>query len=77
MLIEMTFIQALFHGKGYILCNYICFNYVYYMRCCYKDRIGMGDIKLLAMIGLYQGFSGMFSSLFMSLTIAFIIAIVY
>lgn len=41
-----------------------------------KNGIGMGDIKLMAVMCLYQGFYGVISSLFFSLFVAFFISIV-
>lgn len=41
-----------------------------------KNGIGMGDIKLMGLMALYQGMTGIMSSLFFSMLIAFIIAIV-
>ena len=41
-----------------------------------KGGIGMGDIKLMLVMGLYQGFYGVVSSLFTSLFVAFIYAII-
>lgn len=40
-----------------------------------KNGIGMGDIKLFLVMGLYQGIAGLISSLFFSLIIAFFAAI--
>lgn len=40
-----------------------------------KSGIGMGDIKLLTVLGLYQGFVGMFSAVFFSLCAALIGAV--
>ncbi|ROR28679.1 leader peptidase (prepilin peptidase)/N-methyltransferase [Mobilisporobacter senegalensis] len=40
-----------------------------------KNGIGMGDIKLLILISLFQGIYGMFSSIFFSLFAAFITGI--
>jgi len=41
-----------------------------------KNGIGMGDIKLIFVMGIYQGFTGIIASLFCSLCVAFCIAIV-
>lgn len=41
-----------------------------------KNGIGMGDIKLILVMGVFQGFSGVISSLFFSLFAAFVVAIV-
>ena len=40
-----------------------------------RGGIGMGDVKLIMLMALYQGFYGVISSLFFSLFAAFIIAI--
>lgn len=42
----------------------------------FKNSIGMGDIKLFAVMGLYQGIWGAFNSIFFSLMASLIIAIV-
>lgn len=41
-----------------------------------KTGIGMGDIKLLFVMALYQGFTGLFSSFFVTIIITFIVSIV-
>ena len=41
-----------------------------------KGGIGMGDIKLMLVMGLFQGFYGVVSSLFCALFVAFIYAII-
>lgn len=41
-----------------------------------KGGIGMGDIKLMLVMGLFQGFYGVVGSLFCSLFVAFVYAIV-
>ena len=41
-----------------------------------KNGIGMGDIKLIMLIGIFQGLSGVIGSLFFSLLTSFVIAIV-
>lgn len=40
-----------------------------------KNGIGMGDVKLIFVMGLYQGITGVVSSLFCSLIISFFVAI--
>ncbi len=42
-----------------------------------KNSIGMGDIKLLLVMALFQGVTGFFGALFISMIVAFIIAIVF
>lgn len=42
----------------------------------FKGSIGMGDIKLIMVMSFYQGFIGVFSSLFFSLIITAILSIV-
>lgn len=41
-----------------------------------KDSIGFGDIKLMITMAVYQGFMGVFSSIFLSLLIMSIVGIV-
>ena len=41
-----------------------------------KGGIGMGDIKLMAVMGLFQGITGVISSLFLSLLVIFVLAII-
>ena len=41
-----------------------------------KDGLGMGDIKLMLVMCLYQGFSGVVSALFFSLCAAFAVSVV-
>ncbi len=41
----------------------------------FKNSIGMGDIKLFAIMGLYQGLTGVLNSIFFSLLVSFIISI--
>ncbi len=40
-----------------------------------KNGIGMGDIKLILVMGIFQGISGVISSLFFSLLASFVVAI--
>lgn len=42
----------------------------------FKNSIGMGDIKLFALMGLYQGLSGVINSIFFSLIASFFVSIV-
>ena len=42
----------------------------------FKNSIGMGDVKLFALIGFYQGLWGAINSVFFSLLASFVIAIV-
>ena len=42
----------------------------------FKNSIGMGDIKLFALMGLYQGLFGVFNSVFFSLIVSFFISII-
>lgn len=42
----------------------------------FKNSIGMGDIKLFAVMGLYQGLWGAVNSVFFSLVVSFVISIV-
>lgn len=41
----------------------------------FRNSIGMGDIKLFAIMGLYQGFWGVINSVFFSLMTSFLISI--
>lgn len=41
----------------------------------FKNSIGMGDIKLFALMGLYQGIWGTFSAIFFSLVVSFFVSI--
>lgn len=41
----------------------------------FKNSIGMGDIKLFAIMGLYQGFFGAINSVFFSLVVSFFSAL--
>lgn len=41
----------------------------------FKNSIGMGDIKLFALMGLYQGLLGAFNSVFFSLIVSFFISL--
>ena len=41
----------------------------------FKNSVGMGDIKMFFLIGLYQGLWGAFSSVFFSLLASFVLAI--
>ena len=42
----------------------------------FKNSIGMGDIKLFALMGLFQGLFGVFNSVFFSLIVSFFISII-
>ena len=41
----------------------------------FKNSMGMGDIKLFALMGLYQGLWGAFNSVFFSLLVSFFLAL--
>lgn len=41
-----------------------------------KNGVGMGDVKLLLLMSLFQGIDGIAGSIFMSLLVAFVISIV-
>ena len=45
------------------------------MRLLFKNSIGVGDIKLLMMIGLYQGLQGAMSSIFFSMFALFLTSV--
>ncbi len=42
----------------------------------FKNSIGMGDVKLFTVMGLYQGLSGVINSVFYSLVVSFIVAVI-
>lgn len=42
----------------------------------FKNSIGMGDIKLFAIMGIYQGLWGAINSVFFSLLVSFVISVV-
>lgn len=42
----------------------------------FKNSIGMGDIKLFAVMGLYQGLWGAINSVFFSLMVSFVLSVV-
>ena len=42
----------------------------------FKNSIGMGDIKLFAVMGLYQGLWGTINSVFFSLMVSFVLSVV-
>lgn len=42
-----------------------------------KNGLGMGDVKIMGLLGIYHGLTGIFSQLFFSLLVAFIIAIYF
>ena len=42
----------------------------------FKNSVGMGDVKLFAVIGLYQGLWGAVNSVFFSFIVSFINAVV-
>ena len=41
----------------------------------FKNSIGMGDIKLFAVMGLYQGLWGAVNSVFFSLVVSFVLSV--
>ncbi|MEE1124894.1 MAG: prepilin peptidase [Acutalibacteraceae bacterium] len=41
----------------------------------FKNSIGMGDIKLFAIMGLYQGLWGAINSVFFSLVVSFVVSV--
>lgn len=42
----------------------------------FKNSIGMGDVKLFAVMGLYQGLWGAINSVFFSLVVSFVLSII-
>ncbi len=63
--LKSDFIGALIVVLFFLLCMLIA-----------KNSIGMGDVKLFGLMGLYQGLWGVMSSIFFSLFVAFILSIV-
>ena len=41
----------------------------------FKNSVGMGDVKLFALMGFYQGLWGAFSSVFFSLLVTFVLSV--
>ena len=41
----------------------------------FKNSIGMGDVKMFAVMGIYQGLWGAFNSVFFSLLVSFVLSI--
>lgn len=48
---------------------------LYIAELVFKNSMGMGDIKLFALMGLYQGLWGAFNSVFFSLLVSFFLAL--
>ena len=41
----------------------------------FRNSIGMGDVKLFALMGLYQGLWGAFNAVFFSFVVSFVAAV--
>lgn len=78
MLIEMTLYTESFVPMVKDIFYAVIMVAIIFLLCVViiKTGIGMGDVKLLFVMGLYQGFSGMFSAFFVTMIITFIAAIV-
>lgn len=50
---------------------------IFFLLCSFISRngLGMGDVKIMGLLGLYHGLTGVFSQLFFSLLVAFILSI--
>lgn len=53
----------------------VCGGFFLLMLLVFKNSIGMGDIKLFALIGLYKGLWGAIGSVFLSLCASFIVSL--
>lgn len=63
-ILKMSFIGALVLGLFFTVCSLVL-----------KNSIGMGDVKLFILMGLFQGISAAFASVFMSLIVCFVFSI--
>lgn len=50
---------------------------IFFLLCSFISRngLGMGDVKIMGLLGIYHGLTGVFSQLFFSLLVAFILSI--
>lgn len=62
--------------KGDIIASVIIVVFFFLCSLIVKNGIGMGDVKLMGIMALYQGLTGIMSSLFFSMLVAFVEAIV-
>ena len=53
----------------------VCSGFFLLMLLLFKNSIGMGDIKLFALIGLYKGLWGSVVSVFLSLCVSFVVSV--
>ena len=61
--------------KDNVLGAVIIGSFFLIMLLIFKNSIGMGDIKLFAIMGLYQGIWGAFNAVFFSLIVSFFISV--
>lgn len=61
--------------KDSLFASIIITSFFFVFALCLKNSIGMGDIKLFGIIGLYQGVFGMINSVFYSLTVSFVLSV--
>ena len=62
--------------KGDIIACVMIVAFFFICSLIVKNGIGMGDVKLMGMMALYQGLTGIMSSLFFSMLVAFFEALV-
>lgn len=62
--------------KGDIIACVMVVAFFFICSLIVKNGIGMGDVKLMGMMALYQGLTGIMSSLFFSMLVAFFEALV-
>lgn len=61
--------------KNYLLGAVIIGGFFFLLMLVFKNSIGMGDVKLFFVMGLYQGIWGTINSVFFSLVASFIISV--
>lgn len=66
---------VLFTLKSDLLAAGVMGAFFLLMLLIFKNSVGMGDIKLLMLMGLYQGLQGVLSSVFLSLLVLFAISV--
>lgn len=72
----LDFPKALFGIKEDLLAAAIMGAFFFLLYLIFKNSIGMGDVKLFAVMGLYQGLESVINSIFCSLVASFFVAIV-
>jgi len=72
----LDFQKALFGIKEDILAAVIMGGFFFVLFLVFKNSIGMGDVKLFALMGLYQGLESVINSIFFSLFASFFVAII-